>query len=186
MSLSKEANASDAVEEAGALTEDPTTSNRLLDILSDSGVEFSTMDHEAVRTSEEAAALRGVELASGAKAMLLRDSSKKTLETASPRYYLAVMSASKKLSWKLMKKAVGAKSINLATEEEVWRVTGCRPGAVPPFGSLFGAATFMDTSLESQGETVNFNCGLKTKSVIGLKVADYLKIEKSVVASFCE
>jgi Ala-tRNA(Pro) deacylase len=81
--------------------------------------------------------VRGVSLDSGAKAMLLRDNSSKSVET-SILFTLAVMSASKKFSWKLVKKVLKVKNMRFATPEEVYQITGCLPGAVPPFGSIFG------------------------------------------------
>ena len=81
--------------------------------------------------------MRGVSLDSGAKAMLLRDNSSKSVET-SILFTLAVMSASKKFSWKLVKKVLKVKNMRFATPEEVYEITGCLPGAVPPFGSVFG------------------------------------------------
>ena len=81
--------------------------------------------------------MRGVSLDSGAKAMLLRDNSTKSVET-SILFTLAVMSASKKFSWKLVKKILKVKNMRFATPEEVHQITGCLPGAVPPFGSIFG------------------------------------------------
>ena len=81
--------------------------------------------------------MRGVSLNSGAKAMLLRDNSSKSVET-SILFTLAVMSASKKFSWKLVKKVLKVKNMRFATPEEVYQITGCLPGAVPPFGSIFG------------------------------------------------
>ena len=89
--------------------------------------------------------MRGVSLASGAKAMLLKDCGKKlTLENVS--FYLAVLSASKRFSSKEFKKLINVKNIRFATPEEVYQVTGCLPGAVPPFGSLFTekTPTFVD------------------------------------------
>lgn len=170
-----------------ALPEDPATFERLHAHLTASSVAFSLTEHEAVRTSEEAAAVRGVTLASGAKAMLLKVK-KKPADPDRP-YYLTTMSAAKRLSWKLVRKAIGSKDVRLATEDEVWEVTRCRPGAVPPFGcALFAshvAATVMDPSLEAQGSTINFNCGLKTKSM-SMAVADYVAVEKPRVESFCE
>ncbi len=72
--------------------------------------------------------MRGVTLDSGAKAMLLRDNSSKSVE-ASVLFTLAVMSASKKFSWKLVKKVLKVKNMRFATPEEVHEVTGCLPGA---------------------------------------------------------
>ena len=99
-------------------------------------------------TSKQAAEIRGATLASGAKAMLLKDNSgKQTSAEDRLLFTLAVMSASKKFSWKLVKKVLKAKNIRFATVEEVKSVTGCFPGAVPPFGSTFGVQTIVDESL---------------------------------------
>ena len=132
-------------------------------------------------TSKEAAEVRGVSLDSGAKAMLLKDNSSKNAEN-SLLFTLAVISASKKFSWKLVKKVLKVKNMRFATQEEVFHVTGCRPGAVPPFGSVFGVSTIVDESLKVQGETINFNCGLRTHSM-RLKVDDYLSLEKPKLVS---
>ena len=59
------------------------------------------------------------------------------------------MSASRKFSWKLVKKALGAKNLKFATTDEVWTVTRCLTGAVPPFGSAFGVKTLVDNSLKA-------------------------------------
>ena len=40
----------------------------------------------------------------------------------------------------------------------------------------------MDESLHKQGETINFNCGLRTHSM-RLKVQDYLELEKPKLIS---
>ena len=113
--------------------------------------------------------------------MLLKENSSKSAEN-SLLFTLAVMSASKKFSWKLVKKVLKIKNMRFATPEEVFQVTGCRPGAVPPFGSVFGVSTIVDESLKLQGETINFNCGLRTHSM-RLKVDDYLSIEKPKLIS---
>jgi len=41
--------------------------------LTEKGVEYTVTEHEPCKTSEESAAIRGVSLASGAKAMLCED-----------------------------------------------------------------------------------------------------------------
>lgn len=62
-------------------------------------------------------------------------------------YFLTVMSASKKLNWKLLKKATTFKKIDLANVDEVFQVIKCKSGAVPPFGQIFNIETFVDQSL---------------------------------------
>ena len=121
--------------------------------------------------------MRGATLASGAKAILVRA---KTGAPAS-EFVLVVIAADQKLDSKACKKALGAKSISFASEAEVLEITGCVPGAVPPFGSAWGLRTLMDTSVQEQGATINFNAGLRTFSVLGLAVADYVRAEAPTV-----
>lgn len=118
--------------------EDPYSHDLIMKLLS--ATKHTTLEHAPCRTSEESAKARGVSLSSGAKAMVLRDK-------ASLAFFLAVMSASKKLSWKLLRAASGMKKLDLAKPEEVLELTKCIPGAVPPFGSVWGIQTFLDESL---------------------------------------
>ena len=114
--------------------------------------------------------------------MVLKDNSKPDTML----FTLAVMSASKKFSWKLVKKVLKIKNMRFATPEEVKSITGCLPGAVPPFGSVFGISTIVDKSLRAQGDTINFNCGLRTHSM-RLNVQDYFDLEKpKIEAVFTE
>ena len=152
--------------------EDGTTHARVIELLERNSVRFDLTFHEPVRTSEQAAALRGVTLASGAKAMLLS-----VRAAGEPDgFVLVVVSAADKMDSKALRKEVGLKSTRFATEEEVLRITGCIPGAVPPFGSVWGLRTFVDAGLEEQGAEINFNVGLRTRSV-SMSVADYLRVE---------
>ena len=79
------------------------------------GVHFSTLEHASVRTSEEAASVRGASLASGAKAMLLAVKFKGGMEA---RLVLAVTAADRKLDSARFKKLLDTKSTRFATEDE--------------------------------------------------------------------
>lgn len=85
--------------------------------LKEKGVDFKVTEHKAVMTSEEAAEVRGVSLASGAKAILLKDTGKKLALEGVP-FYLAVQSASNKFASKTFKKLINSKGIRFATPEE--------------------------------------------------------------------
>jgi len=168
--------AATAAAAAAAAPESRATHERLLALLAGrSGAPFTRLTHAPTRTSQESANVRGATLASGAKAMLLRAS--RAPLPGGKLFCLAVMSAAVKAELGRLKKLLGVKDLSLATEAEVLAVTGCVPGAVPPFGSLFsGVLTVVDASLSAQGATINFNAGLRTESV-GMGVADYLRIE---------
>jgi len=92
------------------------------------------------------------------------------------------MSAKEKLNNKTLKALLEAKNISFATPDEVWQVTKCVPGAVPPFGHLFGIKTYLDESLRSL-ERIEFNAGLRTRSVRMLE-KDYEFVEEPVKCSF--
>jgi Ala-tRNA(Pro) deacylase len=98
-------------------------------------------------------------------------------------FFLAVMSAARLFDWKLLKKMTGGKSLRFASEEEVASTTRCVPGAVPPFGSLFHVRTLLDQSLIDQGNVINFNAGLRTRSV-SMSVSDYLRVESPTIGNF--
>jgi Ala-tRNA(Pro) deacylase len=161
--------------------EDPHTHRRILALLETHGCTFRTLVHAPTKTSEESAQVRGVELASGAKAMLLKCA--KDLPHGSP-FILGVLSASRKADLKLLRTSLGQKSVSLASVEDVARLTGCVPGAVPPFGSLFPSVmTYVDPSIVERSH-INFNAGLRGFSVCDLPVSEYLRVECPQVLAF--
>jgi Ala-tRNA(Pro) deacylase len=162
-----------AAEEA----EDPKTHQRILELLKKYGATFGTLEHQPTKTSQESADVRGVPLASGSKAMLLKSKGE---------FFLAVLSAAKALDLPAIRKLLGISKLSLASLDDVKKITGCLNGAVPPFGSLFGIKTYLDRSVIEQGPEINFNAGLRTFSVLHLSVADYLRIEgdNAVIENF--
>lgn len=113
--------------------ENDASFKRIQAFLSEAKVDFAVTEHKPVLTCEEAAEVRNVALATGAKAMLIKDSGKK-LSREGVNYYLAVVSASTRFSSKQFKKTIACKNFRFATPEEVHQVTGSLTGAVSPFG----------------------------------------------------
>jgi Ala-tRNA(Pro) deacylase len=146
---------------------------RLVALLRGEGVEFRPSQHEAVTTSAEAAAVRGAELRSGAKAMLVKTRG---------GLVLAVLAANRRIDWKLLAPVVGDKAARFASDEELLAATGLAKGAVPPFGALFGLRTIYDESL-LEVETVNFNAGSHTDSV-SMRHDDVIRIGGGEIAAF--
>src|SRR3954471_4390535 len=116
----------------------PTVFDRVSAHLQGKSIAFDVLRHAPVFTSEEAAAVRGTPLASGAKALICR---------ADDRFLMIVLPADRKLASKLVRKAAGAKSLRFASREEVEQITGLAPGSIPPFGSLFNLTTWCDERL---------------------------------------
>lgn len=102
---------------------------------------------------------------SGAKALVTRGHKTGT-------YYLFVIPADLKLDSKKVK-AIVQEEVGFASDVE--QVTGCVPGSVPPFGSLFGMRTITDRRL-ADNEIINFNAASLTDSV-AMRYDDYLRVE---------
>jgi Ala-tRNA(Pro) deacylase len=144
-----------------------TVFDRLRDKLTAAGVPFTVLHHAPVFTSEEAAAVRGVPLSSGAKALIVK---------AGDDFCLFVVPADRKLDSKKARARLGVKAMRFATREEVEQLTGLQPGSIPPFGSLFGLPTRCDPAL-GENERINFNAGDHAISV-SMTHADYLAVER--------
>lgn len=145
---------------------------RLLARLRQAGVAFTESEHAAVRTSEEAAAVRGAPLRSGAKALVLK---------SGDRFLLAVLPADRALDSRALRAAAGSRRIRFASREELLELTGLTPGAVPPFGSLFGMETVCDPGL-ADNRLINFNAGSHRHSV-QMDYADWAALEQPRIAS---
>lgn len=139
--------------------------------LTDTGIPFGVLRHSPVFTSEEAAAIRGVALSSGAKALIIK---------AGEAFSLLVVPADRKLDSKKARAALGVKSLRFASREEVEQLTGLQPGSIPPFGSLFDLPTLCDPALR-ENETINFNAGDHSISV-SMSCSGYLAVEKPTLA----
>ena len=139
------------------------------------GAEFRLTHHDPVTTSAEAAAVRGADLRSGAKAMLVK---------ARSGFVLVVLAGDRRVDWKLLAPLVGGKGARFASDDELDEVTGLTKGAVPPFGRLFDVRTIYDRSL-LYVDTVNFNAGTHTDSV-SMSRADLIRIGGGEVAAFSQ
>ena len=149
--------------------------DRLSSKLTAAGISFEILHHAPVFTSEEAAAIRGTTLASGAKALVCK---------ADDRFVLIVLPANRRLAGKLVRKSVGVKSLRFASKGEVEQLTGLSPGSIPPFGSLFGLQTWCDALLAEQPR-INFNAGDHAIS-ISLAYADFVQVEQPRVGTYSE
>ena len=93
-------------------------------------------------------------------------------------FHLAVLSAACRFNSKSFKALSKVRDLKFASEDEVFAVTRCFSGAVPPFASVFGdngIKLWVDESLDAY-EQINFNCGLRTHS-LQMSLADFKRAE---------
>jgi len=102
-----------------------TLTDRLVSYLKESGADFEVVEHEPVRTSEEAARVRGTPLEQGAKALVFQ---------ADGRPVLLVLPAHRRIDTRAFKRAFAVKDLRLISPQELAELTGLEVGAVPPFG----------------------------------------------------
>jgi Ala-tRNA(Pro) deacylase len=140
-------------------------------ILKEGGYDHSITEHNAVFTSEEAADVRGVDLRTGVKAMLLK--------TKDGKFLMALCPGDKRLDLKKIAGKAGTKRLSLAPREDVVRLTDCEPGSVPPFGHAAEVETYMDKEI-LDNENVNFNIGLHERSA-SMKSKDLNNIVKPTI-----
>jgi len=140
---------------------------RLRAALDGAGITFTHTRHRAVYTSAEAAEVRGVPLHSGAKALIVK---------VGESLVLSVMPADLSLDSVSLRKHLRARRSRFATQDEVFELTGLKPGSIPPFGSLFALRTYCDPRL-GDNERINFNAGSHTDS-FQMAYADYVRFEK--------
>ncbi len=136
-------------------------------------ISFEVTEHEAVKTSEEAAKIRGVELSTGAKALVMFADNKPAM---------IVVAGHKKIDMKAFKQLFTVKDLRMATPEEVEKITTVQIGAVPPFGHIFEIPLYLDSSLRTN-ETIFFNPGRHDKT-IAMKESDYEIAANPVVGEF--
>jgi prolyl-tRNA editing enzyme YbaK/EbsC (Cys-tRNA(Pro) deacylase) len=128
---------------------------KIIEFLRSEGLDFEKLEHVPVTTSSAAAGARASRLSQGAKAIVVK---------ANDQYYHLIISAAVRVDNNKLRKLLGTRRARFATAEELFELTGCLPGAVPPFGNLFGLPVLMDNALMSE-DIVYFNCGSHTVSL---------------------
>lgn len=151
----------------------PTVAERLIAMLRDQHVDFTLLTHSPVRTSAEAAQVRGTPLEQGAKALVY---------SADGTHLLLVLQAHRRVDSRAFKRAFGVKNLRMVSPDELHTLTSLEVGAVPPFGHLLGLPTVVDADLLAL-PAISFNAGSRTCSVT-MTADDYARIEKPTSGRF--
>jgi Ala-tRNA(Pro) deacylase len=146
----------------------------MIDYLKKNSVRYEVIEHTPAFTAHEAAVASHVPDKDLAKTLIVQTDDK---------YCMVVMPADHRLDEQLLGKAIKAKHLHLAQEEDLKPLfPDCELGAMPPFGNLYALPVYIDKSLTNDDEIV-FNACSHTKSV-RLKMNDYLGLVKPVIAEF--
>ena len=139
---------------------------KLKDFLDRNNIKYDTIMHTPSYTAQEIAASAHISGKELAKTVLVKIDGNMTM---------VVLPASQKIDLGLLKKVVGADTVELAGEQEFeGRFPDCEVGAMPPFGNLYGMDVFVADKL-TKDEEIAFSAGSHTE-LIKLSYKDYEKL----------
>lgn len=113
------------------------------------GIGFELVRHGPVRSAEEAAAARGVELADLAKTIVVR--------RGEGAYVLVLVPGDSEISWPALRAVLGARRLSLPSAEEAKEATGYERGTITPFGSSTAWPVVVDARFV--GRTIALGAG---------------------------
>ena len=112
-----------------------------------------------------------------------RSVAKAVLVKAGATFSLAVLPATHRIDTERLAEVLGVTSLRIATESELEAVfADCEPGALPPFGRLYGLTTILDASLSGGAEIVFV--GNTRHEGVRMRFRDYEAIEAPIKARF--
>ena len=127
------------------------------------GVPHRIFRHENPVTSfEQAAGERGQRASQIVRSILFR--------LTGDEFVMVLIADSVQVSWRILRKYLGSSRMTMATEDEVFAVTGYRVGAVSPFGLPNPLRVLIDESILREDE-VSIGSGIRNTAII-LKSAD--------------
>ncbi|UCD64816.1 MAG: YbaK/EbsC family protein [Candidatus Zixiibacteriota bacterium] len=147
---------------------------KLKDFLDQNDVKYLNITHSPAYTAQQIAATAHVPGKEMAKTVMVK---------INDNMAMAVLPASYKVDFGLLKEVVGTSNVKLATEQEFKDCfPDCEIGAMPPFGNLWNMEVYLAESLLDDKEIV-FNAGSHTE-LIRLSMKDYARLVKPKVMKF--
>ncbi|HHT9114250.1 MAG: YbaK/EbsC family protein [Planctomycetes bacterium] len=147
---------------------------KLKEFLDSHNVKYVTISHSRAFTAQETAASAHVPVKELAKTVMVKIDGKMAM---------AVLPASSKVDFDLLKKATRAATIEIASEKEFKNLfPDCEIGAMPPFGNLYGMEVFVAKSLTEDRE-IAFNAG-SHRELVKLAYKDFEQLVKPKVITF--
>ncbi len=147
---------------------------RLQEYLDRQRVSYEVLTHKETYSAQELAAALHVPGKDLAKVVMLK---------VDERNVMTVLPASWKVDFKRLRDIFQSHNVRLSTEDEFKGLfPDCEPGAMPPFGNLYGLEVYMDQSL-SEDEEILFAAGTYHDAV-KLRYQDFANLVYPSVAEF--
>ncbi len=138
------------------------TFEKLQKFFTEKSARFRVMEHAAnAQSSLSASEIRGTALGQGIKALVCQ-----TKGNGIRRYVLAILPADFPADLQKVAESFGAKKASLVSADEVMKLTGCTPGAVPPVSFHPELTLVADPLLFERFDELAFNAGRHDRSII--------------------
>jgi Ala-tRNA(Pro) deacylase len=149
--------------------------NRLKKHLDEHQVRYVGIEHSPAYTAQEVAQSAHIRGAEFAKTVVVFGKGGQAR--------MAMLPATHRIEFAWLSRVLGHDDVRLATEDEFKGLfPDCEPGAMPPFGTLYGMPVLCDTSLAAHEEIV-FNAGTH-RDAVRMSFRDYLALARPEVESF--
>lgn len=147
---------------------------KLKDFLDSNHIKYITITHSRAYTAQSIAHFAHIPGKELAKTVMVKIHNEMAM---------AVLPASYRVDFDLLKTASGAGDVQLASEAEFKdRFPDCETGAMPPFGNLYGMRVFVADTL-AEDEEIAFNSGSHSE-LIRMSYRDFEKLVKPTVIKF--
>jgi Ala-tRNA(Pro) deacylase len=142
--------------------------------LDDNRVKYVTIKHSPAFTAMETAAAAHVPGKDLAKTVMVK---------LDGRLTMAVLPASHRILFDLLRETAGARQAELCDEREfVGRFPECEPGAMPPFGNLYGVDVIVADAL-AEDEEIAFNA-CSHSELVRMPYRDFARLARPRVLKF--
>jgi Ala-tRNA(Pro) deacylase len=149
---------------------------KLSEYLDQHHVRYEVLSHRQTFTAQETAQAQHVHGREMAKVVIVRGGGE---------FAMVVLPAPCLVDLERAGAVLGKPDLDLATEEQFTSLfPGCEPGAMPPFGNLYGLPVWVDRAL-TRDEQIVFNAGTHTQTV-RMRYADFAQLVHPKVASLAE
>ena len=144
----------------------------LAKFLDDNKIRYVRISHSPAYTAQEIAASAHIPGREVAKTVMVK---------VDDKLHMVVTCASCQVDLAELKRALGARKVELASEDEFRGLfPECELGAMPPFGNLFGRRVFVTEEL-TEDEDIAFNAGSHTE-LVRMSYSDFARlVEPKVV-----
>jgi len=146
----------------------------LKEFLATKYINYQSLIHPRSFTAKETASNAQVSRKKVAKTVVIKVDGKLAI---------AVLAAPHKVLFDKLRREVGAKTLTLATEQELRQhFSDCEIGAMPPFGCLYGMETYLDHRLVENNEI--YFTGGSHQELVKMSIEDYITSAWPLIAQF--